>query len=881
MMFKYKMSVIVPVYNCEEYIETCVESLRGQKMPSSDFQVVLVNDGSTDNSAEICSAVAEKYDNIVFISKENGGVSSARNAGMEAAQGKYFLFLDADDSLTPDTLATVYKFFEKHYDETDLVTYKIVPYSGKTTFPLHYRFKILKKTGVYDLKKIPYCYTVQSTMNICVKNMGEGKNILFDTTLKFHEDQKYCIATLAKKQTIGYCAGPEYRYLRRATSATGSRNKAYFLFEDTMAMWEELFGQYESGSVPKYLQAFYLNDLNWKSLSDILLPYYYGEKEFDQSVDRLIKLIKEIDDDVILNSPPVNAYYKHFLLDLKQSDSVSLSCGKKKLELMFDGESVYETESVAAIINHFLVKNGSVHVDGFLKSPVFTYCDKPELYLVKDGVKELLPLTHSEHEHFRGGIKVAKFWRFVKDIDISDAKKLSLEVVINGRSYDTNYYFGPFSHFANNKKINTYFVNGLCLREKKGVFKITRNVDGIKGLPLKLTSAVSDVIYYGRRNVRILYNRMLAFTGNKEKNVWLYLDRYGVFDNAYDQFKHDFGKDDGVTRYYILNDCDRESIDERFTPEEQKNVVMFHSKRHKQLYFSCDKLITSFSNLSNVSPFDAGPMKWYTDLVKYELVYLQHGILHASLKNLYHKERCAIDRVVVSSGFEVENFRKNYGFSENELIKSCMPRYDRMEPSGAKKNRIVFSPSWRGNLIGQLIGNDREMLPEVFVESDFYKQVTAFLNSERLHDMLEKNDLYLDFKNHPIFKCYNYLFNITNDRVCVDNFDTNMDEYRLMITDYSSIVFDSVYLNCPVLYFVPDYELFLAGVSHGYRQLDLPLEEGFGPFSEDADTLLDHLEEYINNGFVPQEPYASRMKDFFLYRDDHCCDRLYDALIND
>ena len=84
--------------------------------------------------------------------------------------------------------------------------------------------------------------------------------------------------------------------------------------------------------------------------------------------------------------------------------------------------------------------------------------------------------------------------------------------------------------------------------------------------------------------------------------------------------------------------------------------------------------------------------------------------------------------------------------------------------------------------------------------------------------MLEKNDLYLDFKNHPIFKCYNHLFDIKNDRVCTDNFDTNMDEYRLMITDYSSIVFDSVYLNCPVLYFVPDYELFLAGVSHNYSK---------------------------------------------------------------
>ena len=67
----------------------------------------------------------------------------------------------------------------------------------------------------------------------------------------------------------------------------------------------------------------------------------------------------------------------------------------------------------------------------------------------------------------------------------------------------------------------------------------------------------------------------------------------------------------------------------------------------------------------------------------------------------------------------------------------------------------------------------------------------------------------------------------------------------VMITDYSSIVFDSVYLGCPIIYFVPDYAEFLAGVSHNYRKLDLPLEEGFGPFTEDADSLIDRLEECI------------------------------------
>ena len=68
-------------------------------------------------------------------------------------------------------------------------------------------------------------------------------------------------------------------------------------------------------------------------------------------------------------------------------------------------------------------------------------------------------------------------------------------------------------------------------------------------------------------------------------------------------------------------------------------------------------------------------------------------------------------------------------------------------------------------------------------------------------------------------------------------------------------------------------------MSHNYRKLDLPLEDGFGPFTEDADSLIDRLEECIAAGFVPQESYRSRMESFFLYRDDKCRDRLYDSLM--
>ncbi len=875
--FKYKISVVIPVYNCEEYLESCFKSLMKQTMPRENFQIVYVNDGSSDNGGDICRAQAEKHSNVTYFEKENGGVSSARNKGMELAEGKYIVFLDADDTLSEDTLQTLYDFFEEHYEETDLVTYKIVPYRDGKTLPLHYRYSILTETGIYDLNDQKNCYIAQSTMNICVKNRGKD-NIQFDVNLKFHEDQKFIFTTLKEKMTIGYCDGPKYWYLRRAGGATGSISKAYYIFEDTMNMWEGFFNLYPENEVPPYLQAFYLHDLSWKSVADVLLPYHYPEAEFNRAVERLVALIKRIDDSVIINRPSMDLYHKHYLLKLKESNSVKLECRENELALVFNDEDIYIAEKITAVVNRFKVTNGVLKVDAFLKSPVFSYCDKPELYLLRNGKREKLELTHSECEKYHAKIETAVFWRFKFNIDVTETERFELEAVINGKAYKLYYYYSPSVSLSHDKRIRAVFTDGVCLREKKGVFTC-ETVRSFKGFVLALRLLIYHFFYYAKVNPRILINRWIGYFARKSKErEWIYLDRYGVFDNAYDQFKHDIKIKDGVKRYYILNECDWDTLEEKFAPEEREFVVKFGSVKHRMLYFSSEKLITSFSNLSNICPFGAAAFRWYTDLTRHEIIYLQHGILHATLKNMYAKERCVVDKVVVSSGFEVENFTENYGYEESDLIKACMPRYDAMQISGEKKNRIVFSPSWRSNLIGPLVNNEREEMPKAFLASDFCKQVSEFLNSEKLHSLLEENDLYLDFRNHPIFKCYNSLLDIKNDRVCVDVFETNMDEYRLMITDYSSIVFDSVYMNCPIIYFVPDYEQFKAGVSHNYRKLDLPLENGFGPFAQDAESLIGYLEEYVKNGFAPKEPYASKMKDFFLYRDNGCCDRLYEAI---
>lgn len=130
-MFKYRMSVIVPVYNCEDYLTSCLDSLLRQTIGKDELEILLIDDGSEDGSLGICRKYAEKHDIFKVFSLENGGVSATRNFGIEHAQGQYITYLDSDDTLTDDTLNTVANFFDKHFDEIDLVTYKIIPYYGE------------------------------------------------------------------------------------------------------------------------------------------------------------------------------------------------------------------------------------------------------------------------------------------------------------------------------------------------------------------------------------------------------------------------------------------------------------------------------------------------------------------------------------------------------------------------------------------------------------------------------------------------------------------------------------------------------------------------------------------------------------------------------
>ena len=124
------ISVIIPVYNAEPYLNRCIDSVLASAY--SDFEIILVNDGSTDRSPDICRAYAENDSRVVFLSQENRGVSAARNRGLEAARGEWIVFLDSDDFITDDYLSLT---ADKAYGQQDLILFRFAKHASSASRP--------------------------------------------------------------------------------------------------------------------------------------------------------------------------------------------------------------------------------------------------------------------------------------------------------------------------------------------------------------------------------------------------------------------------------------------------------------------------------------------------------------------------------------------------------------------------------------------------------------------------------------------------------------------------------------------------------------------------------------------------------------------------
>ncbi len=214
------ISIIVPIYNVEIYLEKCLNSIINQTY--KNIEILLINDGSSDNSLRICKKYQKKDKRIVLINKKNGGLSSARNAGIDKASGNYLLFIDSDDYIEIDMIEKLYNNIKSNNADISICNFFITKKNKDR------KNKSCKNFTVRDEKKYNYLYNSYSLQTILSWNKLYKKclfkNIRYPEGL-LHEDQYVIDEILNRAKIINYMTSEFlYHYVQREKSIMNTFN---------------------------------------------------------------------------------------------------------------------------------------------------------------------------------------------------------------------------------------------------------------------------------------------------------------------------------------------------------------------------------------------------------------------------------------------------------------------------------------------------------------------------------------------------------------------------------------------------------------------------------------------------------------------------------
>lgn len=870
--FALSLSIVIPVYNKESSLEFCIQSLEKQSLSHSEFEAILVDDGSTDKSLKLCHELQRKYQFVKVLHQENGGVSSARNAGMAQAHGRYIMFLDADDYIAPSTAKSIVECFDRIADQVDVVTYPLRYLSPQTGVKRsHRREEWLKEEGVYSLEDHPFI--AQTTMNVCVKNKGKD-GIRFDPDLKMGEDQLFILKNLAAKAAIGYAPKAEYVYIKDGSNSSRVGNNPLYAYNDMMKLYCEYL---EIGSgdsrLREYVYQTILYNIDWRLRSDLLFPTYCEGEERKREEGRLAAVMDAIPSRSYCNSPYLSEYHKAFLFKrygLSGSAPAIEYDGIITRLTLADGE-VWETNSPKILLSRALEKRDKIFFSGRIMGPTLLFEQEPSLWLCSDDGKVELSLGACSYDYCQAKVKTAKGYGISFDLSLVSGKMKNVRFVLDipGRgciSVSVEDALRRHNAYVSNSKTTLMFRH-YKVSLVEDMLKVSRRS------AMGSFAMLMDRVRYKRSAIAKRIAVKIYQFRKRGKEIWLYADLPTSPNegNALTQFIHDAKLDDGVERYYVTNFEDE--LVKKHTGLKGRTLAC-ESREHVCCALTAKVVLASYLESFTFRPVSQNTFDGLGDLVgDQELIYLQHGILHAHMPWYFSYDRILFDKIVVSTQFEIENLTKNYCFPEEALIPFGMPRFDQLDASPKRHlNKIAFIPSWRGYLVAGK-ASERIELDDAFLKSKYFRETAKFIMLLQDSKVLEDCGYTMDLKLHPNFQCYAKLFELKEGAISLASSSFDEGDYSIVVTDFSSYVYDFVYLGCKVMYFVPDYREYQAGLNQ-YSKLDLPFEEGFGPLCITAEEAVSKLSMLIGRDSCSDFDCIGENK-FFLRREEDSCKRLY------
>ncbi|WP_158255698.1 bifunctional glycosyltransferase/CDP-glycerol:glycerophosphate glycerophosphotransferase [Sinorhizobium americanum] len=826
-----KVSLVVPCYNVGKYVDDFFKSITSQSTGTENLEIVVVDDGSTDNTAQRVEYWIRRHPGLIRYHKQaNAGSAAARNAGVSLATGEWISFPDPDDLLHWHYLHHVNRMIKKGSSRRlAMICCNLLVFLEKTgvtknSHALKYRFQKpetwLNANSMGDHIQLSVAHAVFR------RNVVSDNDLSFDGRIKPRfEDANFINRYLLRcpDATVVFLRSAIYYYRKRQDQTSQMDNahgrREFYTNQPIYGWLGLLYDAAERGAtIPRFVQRTILYDTT-------------GHIRIAMSKPHLMAFLSDEDRGALRAS----LYETFSFIDPANIKDFGLSSFHEEIRVgalnLFKKATPDRT---MVYIKEFDASAGMVKLLYFSERPaddlIVTVGGKICEKLFTKSIKAEIFGEEFYHEH--------SFWIRFSSGKLNASRHIATEFRLAGRSIQ----------------------GGVSIND--------------------IICAFSPAIPH-QMSTRGRANRTYALAPSavsKFEDCWVLMDRADkAGDNAEAFYRYLRDTQKAVRAVFVLS---RSSSDWQRLSDDGFNLVDFMSRDHFAALANSKFLLSSHGDRFIARPFDGAQ---YSDLMTYKFVFLQHGVIVHDQSEWFND---MMPRILVTSTPQEFNSvvgeGSGYRLTRREVRLIGLPRHDQLHSAGAaaEKDTIFIMPTWRQNLTHvEGIENKRKVIPG-FAESEYVRRWRAFVNSERLRNLCQAHGKSVVFCPHPNFADDIEAFNLPSwieglNALQAASLQPYFARTDVLVTDYSSVAFDLAFLNRPVIYYQFDRETFYAG--HIYKTGYFDFErDGFGPLSLEEGDALESLEAALRGNEDPR--FAQRRQDTFPFRDGLCRERLHKEL---
>ena len=653
MISKPLVSVVMPIYNVELYLRDAIDSVVGQTIGfKNNIELILVNDGSPDNSDTICKEYADKYpESVVYINQKNQGANAARRAGFVKSRGEFIHLMDPDDTITLNFYQSALNFFRKSNDSVDVVASKLLYFEAKTGgHYLNYRFT-KSRTIRIDKEVKAYQYHIAST----VIRRSALQEEWFDGNITIGEDALLFANVVRAKRAYGVVSDTAYNYrIREADNSlmNTQHSKTSYYIDTPKRFWAqvlELWRDDNTGRVAPYIQNYVLNDIQWRLNKQKKQNVLTAEEEVAYK-NAVYSTIASLDDETILTQGRLSVSKKLHLIKRKYGKRFDESLVVNRKGYYVGNTCLVPSSRYAktfGIVLDFITPQGDgrYFIEGTPENDTLHSADR----LVIRTSRGDYDLRYVERAQRRKDSFLGDTFRsheaFESTIEITDSDIVrGVLITFTGQEIEVPIHVKKYTRLS---ELNaTYFkVDSILLNKKDGKiftskYKVARHVKfevlfmirilmnvrigqvrnsfkralhdiasrkvspkSRKMMAFNFLKPIGAVFSNLVRDISSIFIRVLYYVGlyNSNKPIWIISDRgIGAGDNGEAFFKYLTDQDDLPVKYYFA--VNKKSPD-FLRMKSLGPVVDMGSLKYKLLFLRSSKIISSQADVYILNPF--------------------------------------------------------------------------------------------------------------------------------------------------------------------------------------------------------------------------------------------------------------------------------------